>query len=300
MYFIKLKQTIKKFIKEGTVTWEILHGVYRKINYIGIIKGSLGALPDFLIIGVQKGGTSSLYHYLIQHPDIFSAVDKEPWFFTSKRYNKGMSYYRSFFPFEIRKRLRKLRGIKFVTGEASTSYMIAPYTAIRVHKHLPNIKIIAILRNPIERAYSNYCHEVRQGVETFSFEEAIEKEKYRIKGEREKMLKNPTYPAYNYHKFCYVQRGFYYNDLKPWFSLFSKENILVLRSEDLFQKPEKTVNEVFNFLGLMKCRLKRYDVIQKGWNKSKMKTITRNKLRKIYEPYNEKLFKLIIKRFDWE
>lgn len=292
MMFVKFKQKIKSLVTEDSTLYIFLYALYRKLNSLKRLKGSLGTLPDFLIVGVQKGGTSSLYHYLIQHPHVLPASNKETCFFSGRDYHKGLAYYRSFFPFAF---LRKFR--KFLTGEASTSYMIMPFTAKRVKEHLPNVKIIAVLRNPIERAYSNYCHEKRQGVEDKSFEEAIRLERIRTQGERDRVMRNPDYKAYNYGKYSYISRGFYYRDLKPWFDHF--EDILVLSSEKLFADPIGTTNKIYRFLGLKNHKLKKYDIIQEGTNKDKIDFKTRKRLQKVYEPHNEKLFRLIGRRFDW-
>lgn len=287
---LKSKQKVKGVLTEGGMLWNISERLFRFFKELPLLKGKMGGLPSFMIIGVQKGGTSSLYHYLIQHPDILSAVRKEPSFFSGKIYQKGLGHYRSFFPFSFRLRKGK------ITGEASTSSMINPHTASRVKKHLPQMKIIALLRDPAERAYSHYAHEKRRGHETLSFSDALLHEELRITQDFKRLEDDANYDAYNYHKYAYFRRGCYALDLKPWYDEFDPEQILVLKSEDLFSHPQEILNEVFSFLGVKEYTLKEFDVIQRGWNK---KEVDLHDLRKRYESWNKQLTDLTGKVFRW-
>lgn len=288
MQFVRLKLFLQKYVKQGTLLWKVLQTLYGWWNGLWRLKGPLGVLPDFLIIGVQKGGTTSLYHYLIQHPDVFSATTKEIEYFSKYSY-RGLWWYRSFFPSCLAKWFRKMRGRKFITGEASTSYSFFPGVAERVKKALPNVKVIVLLRDPVDRAYSQYNHQKRKGRETLSFEEALEKERERLKGEREKLLKDPQYQSFNYDHFSYTSRGKYDEVLKPWLERF-EDNMLVLCSEDLNNSPGKVTNKVFDFLGLKPHSLSEYHKMDKVGYK-KMKASTRKKLERLFAPHNERLKK---------
>jgi len=290
MRLIRLKLFVKRHIKQGSLLWKILERCYSWFNGLWRLKGPLGVLPDFLIIGVQKGGTTSLYHYLIQHPDIYGATTKEIEYFSKYSY-KSVWWYRSFFPSYLTKWFCKLRGNIFVTGEASTSYSFFPDVATRVKKVLPNVKIIVLLRNPVDRAYSQFNHQVRKGREKLSFEEALGKEEKRLKGEREKLAKDPNYQSFNYDHFSYTSRGKYDELLKPWLERF-EDNMLILCSEDLDKDPERVTNKVFDFLGVSSYSLGEYHKMDKVGYK-KVKASTRKKLEKLFEPHNERLRKRV-------
>ena len=130
------------------------------------LTGPFHLLPDYLIIGAQKCGTGSLYRYLNQHPRIKSGITKEVRFF-DKYYNRGINWYRVFFPF------KDLLGRKYLTGDATPRYLDHPHAPKRVKEIIPNVKFIVLLRNPIDRAYSMYNMRVSRGRETHSFEESL-------------------------------------------------------------------------------------------------------------------------------
>ncbi len=155
-----------------------LHAFYRQ-NKFRIITSQLRGLPDFVIIGAQKSGTTSLYDFVIRHPEIAPALKKEMHYF-SINYKFGEQWYRSNFPTNLSRRyFTKKTGQKLLSGEASPSYLFYPTVPSRMKKVLPDVKLIVILRNPVDRAYSQYHHSRRKGRETLSFEKAIELEEER-------------------------------------------------------------------------------------------------------------------------
>ena len=280
--------------------------VYREIT------SPLRLMPTFLIIGTQKGGTSSLYKYLVQHPQIAPALVKEIHFFDNhtRAYNfgKGMVWYRSHFLYGFQNILTSLIFKQnIVTGEATPDYIFDPNAPRRVAEHLPKSKLIVLLRNPIDRAYSHYLHNVRAsksydpGRETLSFEDAIAKEEERLKGEKEKLLQDPSYFSYNYLHYSYLSKGVYVDQLKNWFELFPKENFLILKSEDFFANPPEIFNQVLEFLNLQKWELLEY----KAYNTRKKDEVglnpsTRAFLKDYFQPYNQSLCQLTGIDFDWD
>ena len=147
-----------------------------------------------------------------------------------------------------KKYVKYLRGNDIITGEATPYYLFHPHVPERIFSIIPGIKLIVLLRNPIDRAYSHYYHQVTHKRETLSFEEAIKKEYDRLNGEDEKMMKNKDYLSYNHAHFSYLSRGIYVDQLKRWFSIFPKNQILVLKSEDFFEDTSRIYNEVLSFL----------------------------------------------------
>src|SRR5947209_13351977 len=173
------------------------------------VTSPLRLLPDFLIIGAQRGGTTSLYHYLRAHPAVHSSAVKDTHFF-DKKFHKGVSWYRAHFPTRFEKAYaRRFRHQDFVTGEASPSYLFHPHAPSRTARLLPHVKLIVLLRNPIDRAFSQYYHALALGHEKLSFEEALEREQERTAGEYERVLAEAHYSSHAFKHLSYLSRGIY-------------------------------------------------------------------------------------------
>ncbi len=261
-------------------------------------------MPDFMIIGTQKGGTTSLYNYLVEHPSIAPIYVKEPHFFDIY-FHKGSIWYRSHFPTSIKKYYKEhVQKLDFVTGEASPYYMFHPLAAERVAKTLPHVKLILVLRNPVDRAYSQYQHQLRQpGVEPLSFEEAIDREEERLAGEEKKLIENPTCASFNHRHYSYLARGRYVEQIPAWLKLFPKEQFLILKSEELFSDSTEVLKQTCEFLGVPPARLKEQKDEYRQFNKasySKMLPETRARLLEYFQPYNARLYELLGRDFGWE
>lgn len=207
-------------------------------------------MPDFLIIGAQKCGTTSLYEYLTQHPQIVSATRKEVHFF-DLNYALGLEWYKS--------KLGEVDQLNSICGEASPYYIFHPQVPQRVYQHFPQVKLIVLLRNPVDRAISHYYHELnRLKAETLPIEEAIDREPKRLQGELEKLETDPNYYSYNHQHYTYLSRGLYLEQLQRWMALFPREQFLILSSEEFWEKPDRTLAEVLNFLQLPSLQLDAY------------------------------------------
>lgn len=275
-------------------TYYIDFKIYRKTTF------PLRLLPDFLVIGAQKGGTTSLYNYLIEHPGIVPAFTKEVHFF-DKDYSKGLAWYRANFPTYLEKYyLERFHRQKCITGEATPYYLFHPRAPHRVAKTLPMAKFIVLLRNPVDRAYSQYAHQVRQGYETLSFEDALAEEEKRTTKERENLLKDERYFSFNDKHYTYLSRGKYIDQLKVWMELFPREQFLILKSENFYSDPESTLKKTFGFLDLPAVELqKEYTPFNNG-TYSKMEPATRKRLIAYFEPYNTHLYEYLGVNFDWD
>lgn len=260
-------------------------------------------LPDFLIIGESRCGTTSLYFNLIKHPNVGSASRKEVNFFVWY-YQHGINWYRSYFPLVLWKKLKEIEGQPFVTGEASLAYLSDIYAPKRVWKHLPGVKLIILLRNPVDRAFSHYrsvhLWETQEEKETLSFEEALEKEDERIKDDFIMRSKNANYQALKYWLFSYKARGIYVERLKRWSAYFKRENTLILNSEEFFRDTEKVYYQVLRFLGLPLWRPKEFIKHSIATDDLKLKDSTRKWLIEYFKPHNERLYEYLGYRFDWD
>lgn len=250
--------------------------------------------PSFYIIGTQKGGTSSLYQYIIQHPDILPASHKEMRFF-DKFYDYGIDWYR--YHFERYEREK-------VTGEASPEYLYNIQTPIRIKKHFPNSKLIVLLRNPVDRAYSNYNMIRSWGKEKLSFSEAIDKEEERVRDDKQKLESGVSLRYLdNLMNYSYVDRGFYSKQIRLWFKYFPKEQFLFLKSEDFFSNPKKITLQVVGFLGLDNrdsvFKHVPFKVHNGGTYEDTISHSVREKLTEIYASEESDLKKLTGLEFNW-
>lgn len=265
----------------------------------------LRMLPDFVIIGAQKGGTTSLYSYLITHPSIGGAARKELNFF-DQNYYKGIAWYRSQFPTTMRKYyVEHMQKLPFITGEASPNYFPHPHAAKRLAKLLPQVKLIALLRNPVDRAYSQYRHNISRGLDTLSFAEAIAREEERTKEEREKVEGNEHIFNHTYQRYNYIARGLYADQLEQWYGYFPKEQFLLLTSDDFYKDPNALVKEALHFLGIPEAQLERFDSSPRQENKSgeaksKLDPEIRQQLVEYYRPYNQRLYELMGSDLGWD
>jgi hypothetical protein len=242
----------------------------------------LRQLPDFVIIGTQRGGTTSLYRYLTEHPDVGSALRKEVHFF-DRHYEKGINWYLAHFP---------VRGEAPVVGEASPNYLFHPDVPERARQAMPHARFIVLLRNPVDRAYSQYQMRVRRGIETLSFEDAIEKEP-------ERLSRSDDPASQSWRQYSYIKLGLYVHQLKRWMSVFPREQLLIIKSEDFYREPERTLHQVLEYLrlqpwspeGFRAHHLNKY---------ADMTSATRKRLRDYFVPYNEQLYALLGRDLGWE
>jgi hypothetical protein len=198
------------------------------------------ALPSFIIIGTQKGGTTSLHDYLLAHPDVRPGIGKGIHYF-DELYERGPRWYRSNFPI-----LRPGQ----ITGEASPDYMPHRDVPRRVAGLLPDVRLIALLREPVARAHSHYVHNRSKGYELRSFEQAVDDELATLPGESDAAAFDRSPDQRARWRDAYVARGFYAEQLDRWRAVFPAEQLLVLRSEDLYADPAATTARACTFLGL--------------------------------------------------
>lgn len=257
-------------------------------------------LPDFIIVGAMKSGTSFLINYLSEHPYIkIPEYQKEIHFFDNHFYD-GINWYKSYFPTKISKQFnKKFKKINFITGEKSPYYIFHPLAPQRIHSLLPKVKIIILLRNPVKRAYSHYNHSVRNNRENLTFEEAIEKEPERLKGEKDKIIKNRKYRSKKYTYYSYLTRGIYIKQIKNWYKYFPKEHILVIKSEEMYRNSQEVMNKVYEFLGLPKMK---HEQFQKVFSHeyTKMDEKTNKYLKEYFKPYNQQLYDYLNVDYNWE
>ena len=264
----------------------------------GLATAPLRPLPDFLIIGAQKAATTALYAYLRWHPGITGPSFKEVSFF-DRHYVRGDTWYRAHLPARPRLwAIEQRHGQRPLVGEASPSYLFHPQAATRVAELMTDAKLIAVLRNPIDRAFSHYQHEVALGRESLSFEQALEAEEGRMRGELERMAQDPAYFSHPWWNYTYMSRGRYAEQLERWLAEFRKEQVLVLISEELLQEPADSYARTLDFLGVRPHELSDFPRIF-ARDYGEMSPATRTRLEREFEEPNRRLAELLDRDLPW-
>jgi hypothetical protein len=256
----------------------------------GRATSALRPLPDFLVLGAQKAGTTALYAYLRRHPQITGPSWKEVSYF-DRHYARGEGWYRGNFPNLARTR-RKL------VGEASPSYLFHPLAPERVRTLVPGVRLVALVRNPVDRALSHYHHEVALGRERLSFEEALDAEEERLRGEEERLRSDPRYFSREWWSHTYQARGRYAEQLERWLAVFPREQLLIVPSEDLGADPEAAHGTVLDFLGASPHRLESYPRVYER-EYEPMKPETRERLATEFREPNRRLYELLGRDLGW-
>jgi hypothetical protein len=204
----------------------------------------LRQLPGAIVIGTQKGGSSSMYRYLLQHPQYFGAINTKEVHFFDYRYDKGLAWYQAMFP------LRRELPPGAITGEATPFYLFHPLVPQRVAESLPEARFIVLLRDPVERALSHYYHNVRRGRERRPIVEAFDAEAAMIADEKARLEKGEMFKPEAYRHFSYTERGLYAVQLERWFACLPRERFFIRTSEDFYAGGNAFMRELFGFLGI--------------------------------------------------
>ncbi len=233
-------------------------------------------LPDFLGIGTQKGGTTYLYELLKHHPQVFLAYPKEQHFF-SLHWHRGFDWYCNQFDKAVTGQ---------ICGEITPYYMFHPEAPSRIASLLPKVKLVVLLRDPVERALSQYFHSCRLGLEPLNLEEAFAEESRRLIACAE-ILKNGL-PHISHQQHSYLSRSRYEVQLQRFKLLFTSDQILLLRSEDLFSSPSATWEKIINFLNLIEISCPPIKPVYRGNGESEkvlpfFKKILRRELKSTYQ-----------------
>ena len=266
---------------------------------VGSVTANRRQLPSFILVGAQRAGTTSLFRALMSHPLIYSANYHKGVNYFDVNYERGMSWYQGHFPTaaSLRKRSGGMSG-EPITFEASGYYMFHPCAAERLARHLPQVKILAMLRDPVERAYSAHKHELARGYETEQLERALELEDERLAGEVERMVADPSYQSFSHRHHAYLRRGQYAEQLDQLGRFFAQDRIHVIESESFFQEPEDTYGRVLEFLDLPSVMPGRFD----RWNgrpSAPLPAATRERLRTHFLSHDAALAGLLGREPAW-
>lgn len=254
-------------------------------------------LPRFFVIGAPRCGTTTLFHTLMQHPSILPPARKELAFF-NLLFRQGLPWYRSRFPGAWeRLKVRASTGA-FATGDATPSYLFHPHAARRICQTVPEAKLIVVLRDPVERAWSHYHWALEAGYELLPFEEAVDREPERLDGELERMLADEDYLSFPRSYLSYLTMGIYVDQLLAWREVFPEQQMLVLSSAELKREPDEVLTRTLGFLDLPPLdRLQPQE--RNAGSHAPMHPETRARLKAFFRPHDERLRQLLGRDPGW-
>jgi sulfotransferase family protein len=260
------------------------------------LTGATPMVPAFLIVGGKRCGSTSLYEYAVRHPSVVASRVKKGTHYFDVNFPRGLGWYLSKFPTQPRRASE--RSVHLITGEASPYYMFHPLAPARIAAALPAVRLLAVLRDPVERAWSHYRYSVQRGFETLPIDEALDREPERLAGEAERML-DPAYQSYAHRHHTYLSRGHYAEQLEGLYALFGSERVHVLQSEAMFADPDAALQGVFEFLGLDGAPLGPVTAYKAGRDQ-KMPLSVRARLEAYYAEPTARLYALPSVNFRWD
>lgn len=255
----------------------------RTVEGLRLVSAPMRGLPDFLIAGAMKSGTSSLYNYLSEHPRLLPSRPKEVQYFCRQPRRSEWWYRQHFAPLW-------LSGLRY---EATTAYLYFPAVAERIKELVPDVRILILLRNPVARAWSHYRHEKRRGREARTFQEAIR--------EDVEIYRKDKIP-YDYDPeachFGYIRRGLYVDQIREYYNIFDSDNILILKSEDMFSDAQSVADQVFDFLGVKRCSVPGDRIFNSGSKNNEVPM--QDKLQDYFDSHNDRLYNFLGTEPWWE
>jgi hypothetical protein len=264
----------------------LLNGLWINFNQVERLS------PGYLIVGTKRGGTTSLAEWVDQHPDVAPCLHGKGARYFDVNYDRGLDWYLS--------RFERKKPPWRITGEASPYYMYHPAAISRIAEVLPHVKLIAVLRDPVARAWSEYRYEMARGHEKETFERALDLEDARISPDRAFLQQDPTYAAFSYRHFSYLARGHYAQQIDHMRQYFPREQILILQSERLFSDPQGQLSRVWSFLGLEGVTLKGLEPRNANATNDAIGRTCLRRLQEYYLPLNERLYEDPDVDFKWE
>lgn len=292
-----LRDRLKSAVPDG-LTSAVRSGL---VQY-GVHTSDRRPLPDFLIIGAKRGGTTSLWNYLIEHPlvpRLFPAWNTKTSHFFEGNWTNGVPWYRSHFPTQRQRfALERRHGGASRVGEAAPMYMFHPLAPQRVREVVPDVRLIVLLRDPVERAYSHWKERRTNDVEPLDFADALVAEGERTAGELKRLVADPSYVSHAYDWYSYRARGRYLEHLAPWLDTFDRSQFLFVPSEDLYSQPSLVYARTLEFLDLPPFDPGDFRVYNDRPS-APMDSAIRSELTHYYHPYNTALAERLDMTFRW-
>jgi hypothetical protein len=256
-------------------------------------------LPDLVLAGVQRSGTTALFEALYRLPNVERPRRGKGSHYFSYNYDRGWEWFQSQFPTEAWARtVRSRTGRPLFTFDACPYYLFHPFAVERMAQALPDVKVMVMLRDPVRRAESHYHHSVSHGHEDIPFVEALAREDERLAGEVERMERDWSYWSHAHEHHSYRSKGLYAEQLERLFAHYDRDQVMVIQSEAFYRDPNRILAEVTAWLGLDEVTLDQRDD-RNGHDYESMDGEMRDRLIELYREPNERLYELLGRRFDW-
>lgn len=215
--------------------------------YWGMATSGLRMRPDFIVVGAQRAGTTTLFRVLSGHPDVMRPTLSKGIGYFDLNHHRGRRWYRGHFPLALPARLRT--GGRAQAFESSGYYLFHPLAAERIARELPGVRIVVMVRDPVERAYSAHRHEFVRGFESEEFEPALALEDSRLAGEEEAIRSDPRYESHHHRHHAYLARSRYAQQVSRFIDLLGADRVHVVDADALFADAQELA-ALFDFLGL--------------------------------------------------
>jgi len=231
----------------------------RAVRTYGVATAPWRVHPDFLLIGAKRGGTTSLWRYLTEHPDVLGLFPRperiKGVYYFDEQYGRGDRWYRSHFPLRATRARRSAVGRRAVVGEATPYYLYHPLAPRRAAADVPEARVLVVLRDPVERAYSHWKERRSNDGDPLDFAAALEAEPIRLAGEEARLVADPHAVSVAHRHWSYVDQGRYAPMLERWFAAFGRDGVHVEISEEMYAAPQATFDRVTDHLGLARHEL---------------------------------------------
>lgn len=267
---------------------------------VGPMTSKFRMAPSFMVIGGQRCGTTTIFKTLSDHPQVMRPPVEKGTDYYTLNYGRGIDWYRGHFPLRLSGQIQsRVSSTSAVAFEACTYYMFHPFALERLAVDFPDIKLVAMLRDPVERAYSAYKHELARGFETETdFLHALDLEDQRLEGEIAKMRANPSYESHAHRHQAYLRRGQYVDQLERAFRYFPREHVHVMDSEAFFARPAEEFARLVDFLGLDPYAPARFEQ-HNARPGVPMPRAAQERLMQHYAPYDARLEELLHRPLAW-
>ena len=262
----------------------------------GKLTSPLRLRPSFIIVGAQRAGTTTLYRVLEQHPAVARPTVNKGIAYFDLKHERGLRWYRGHFP--IRWRARRRHGPDVVTFESSGYYLFHPLAAERIARELPDVKVVVMVREPVERAYSAHRHELARGYESEEFEEAVNLEQERTAGEVERIIADPAYESFHHRHHSYLARSRYSEQIERFVAELGPDRVHIVDADAFFLDPVAEFEPLRSWLGLPAWQPENVE----RWNarpRSPMSPELRERLDRYFEPYDARLAELMGRVPSW-
>ena len=275
----------------------VLGAVRAGVDTFGALTSGQRLAPDFIVLGAQRAGTTTMFRLLSEHPQVVRPTASKGIGFFDLNYDKGMRWYLGHFPLEVVGR-RKVADGAAHTFESSGYYLFHPMAAERMARDLPGVTVIAMVRDPVDRAYSAHSHELGRGFETEPFERALELEEQRLAGAHQRLTSDPRFHSFEHRHHAYLARGRYAEQIERYVAAMGAERVVIVDADAFFADPQTEFGELCRRLGLREWRPEKVE----RWNARSRETMSadlRQRLMDHFAPHDEHLARLMGRTPSW-